>query len=110
MLSRIPHQDSQLAYVACQMQFGADRSHRACVEAFGVAWEEILQCVNDDFATKQQLAFERVSGPVLQVTRWVPTVAYNEQITVYSHTGNSPPLKDILCSYCSNSHPMCQQG
>ncbi|KAL7035430.1 hypothetical protein ACKWTF_008363 [Chironomus riparius] len=109
MLSRMPHQDTQVSYVTCQMQVGADRTHKACVEAFGVSWDEILQCVQSDFATKQQLGFERISGPVLQNTRWVPTIAYNGQITEYSHSGNSPPLKDVLCYYCSNSNPACQQ-
>lgn len=109
MLSRIAQQDTQLAYVACQMQFGADRTHQACVEAFGVSWEEILQCVADDFSTKQQLAFERITGQVLQKTRWVPTVIYNGQLTDYSHTGNSPPLKDVLCQLCSGSNPVCHQ-
>lgn len=109
MLSRLPHQDTQVSYVACQMQFGSDRSHQTCVEAFGVSWQEILQCVQSDFGTKHQLGYERITGPVLQQTSWVPTVVYNGQLTDYSHTGNSPPLKDILCQLCSNSNPACQK-
>ena len=43
------------------MQAGADRSHRTCVEAFGVSWNEIVQCVESDFATNQQLEYEKMS-------------------------------------------------
>lgn len=100
-------QDTQVAYVSCQMQTGADRTHQACVEAFGVNWNEILQCVESSFAVKQQLGFERITNPVLQSTNWVPTVIYNGQLTDYSHTGNSPPLKDIICSLISNNNPSC---
>lgn len=52
----------QVEYVSCQMTPHADRSHRSCVEAFGVDWNEILQCVESDFATQQQLGFEQVTG------------------------------------------------
>lgn len=107
MLSRMPHQDTQIAYAACQMKIGADRTHKTCVEAFGVSWQDILQCVGSDFATRQQLEFERVSGPVLAATRWVPSVIYNGQISQYTHTGRSPPLKNILCELSSNSKEIC---
>lgn len=52
----------QVEYVSCQMTPHADRSHRSCVEAFAVDWNEILQCVESDFATQQQLGFEQVTG------------------------------------------------
>ncbi|KAG5681786.1 hypothetical protein PVAND_011194 [Polypedilum vanderplanki] len=107
MLARIRDQDTQVSYVACQMQFGADRTHQACVEAFGVSWNEILQCVGGEFATKQQLGFERVTTPVLRTTNWVPSIVYNNQITDYTHSGNSPPLKDVICSLISNTNSAC---
>jgi hypothetical protein len=110
MLSRIRDQDTQVGYVACQMQFGADRDHRGCVEDFGVSYDEILQCVGGEFATKRQLAFERITLPVLQYTNWVPSVVYNNQFSEYSHTGNSPPLKDVICSLISNSNPSCLEN
>lgn len=52
----------QVDYVSCQMVTGADRTHQACVEAFGVSWNEILQCVESEFATSQQLEYERITS------------------------------------------------
>lgn len=107
MLSRLPDQDTQMAYVGCQMQFGADRSHRTCVEGFGVAWSEIMQCVESGFATQRQLDFERHSSPVLKVTKWVPTIVYNGQLTENSHTGKAAPLKNVLCGLIANNNQAC---
>lgn len=49
------------------MQFGEgtnvkDRTHQQCVEAFGVDWNEILQCVGSEFASRQQLAYEQITS------------------------------------------------
>lgn len=98
----------QVQYVSCQMQFNADRSHRACVEAFGVSWDEILQCVQSDFATNQQLGFEQITAPVLAQTKWVPTIAYNGKINELSHSGRAPPLKKIICDFIYNTNPACK--
>lgn len=98
----------QLSYVACQMRFGADRTHKPCVESFGASWEEILQCVESDFSTNQQLEYERSTTPVLAQTSWVPTVVYNGKITEFSHTDNAPPLKDVLCNLIHNTNSACK--
>jgi hypothetical protein len=98
----------QVAYVGCQMTSGSDRTHQACVEAFGVSYEEILQCVESDFATNQQLGYEQITTPVLTETNWVPTIVYNGKITEFSHTGNAPALKEVLCSLIHNTNPVCR--
>lgn len=90
------------------MTAGADRTHQTCVEAFGVSWDEILQCVASDFATRQQLEYEQITTPVLAQTNWVPTIAYNGKITELSHTGNAPPLKEVLCGLIYNTNPACK--
>lgn len=107
MLSRIADQDTRVDYVACQMQFGADRAHRKCVEAFGVSYDEIAQCARSEYGANLLQGFEGVTGQVLQHTNWVPSIIYNQQISELSHTGNAPPLKDIICSFISNSHTAC---
>jgi len=107
MLARIPDQDSKFDYISCQMVTGADRTHRECVEAFGMSWEEIAQCAASDFATNQQLEYERISTPVIQHFNWVPTVVYNGQITDISHTGRAAPLKEIICDFIHNTNPAC---
>lgn len=109
------------------MQSGADRTHKACVDLFGVDWNEILTCVQSDFATNQQLGYEQVTceyfyflskafsyyfvlhfaAPVIAATNWVPTIAYNREITELSHSGNAPPLKEILCDKIYNTNPAC---
>jgi hypothetical protein len=103
------HNFQQVEYVSCQMVAGADRSHRACVEAFGVPWNEILQCVQSEFATSQQLEFEQSTAPALALTNWVPTIAYNGKVTEISHTGNAPPLKNILCDLIYNTNLACRK-
>jgi hypothetical protein len=80
MLARIPDQDTvissckssqwpqppttfflqQMNYVACQMA-ALERSHQPCVEAFGVSFNDILQCVESEFATRQQLEYEQIT-------------------------------------------------
>lgn len=47
------------------MSADADRSHRTCVEALGFSWDEIAQCAQSDFATNQQLEYEKISGNFL---------------------------------------------
>lgn len=109
------------------MRADADRSHRACVEAFGVSWDEIEQCTGSDFATNQQLDYEKITGelslsanlkcfikshlsilaPVIAQFNWVPTIVYNGQISEISHTGRAPPLKEILCDFIHNTNPAC---
>jgi hypothetical protein len=49
-----------MSYVACQMAT-VERTHQPCVEAFGVSFNEILQCVESEFATRQQLEFEQIT-------------------------------------------------
>lgn len=120
----------QLDYVACQMTAGSDRTHQTCVEAFGVPWNEILQCVESEFATRQQLEYEQITReslfvwpkpvhalihktlfffavPVLEAFNWVPTIAYNGKITELSHSGRAPPLKEIICEMIHNTNPAC---
>lgn len=94
------------------MQFNSDRDHRSCVEAFGVPYSEILQCVNSQQAINQQLEYEKITIPVLQNTNWVPSVLYNGQLTQYSSAGRSgvPQLIEILCQLCDNNNPVCVQG
>lgn len=108
------------------MQFEADRTHQTCVESFGVSWNEILACVQSDFATNQQLGYEQVTcecftfrlernfefllhilAPVIAETNWVPTIAYNGAIDELSHSGRAPPLKEILCDKIYNTNPAC---
>lgn len=89
------------------MVTGADRTHQACVEAFGVSWPEILQCVESEFATKQQLEYEQITAPVLQVTNWVPTIIYNGQLTSDSHTRDGRPFQVVICEMIQNKHPSC---
>lgn len=111
------------------MQFGADRTHQACVESFGADWNEILACVQSDFATNQQLGYEQVTcecfsfyskhvvwflflyilfiAPVIADTNWVPTIAYNSEINALSHSRDAGPLKDILCGKIHNTNPAC---
>jgi hypothetical protein len=109
MLSKIRDQDTQVAYAGCQMQFDADRTHRTCVEAFGVSWNEILNCAGSDFANNQQLEFERITKPVLSQTNWVPSVIFNGQLNEYTrYSSSTPPLKDIICAFISNSNPACE--
>lgn len=92
------------------MQIGGDRTHQTCVENFGFSWEDILKCVESDFATKQQLAFERVTSPILSITSWVPSVIYNGEMSDYTHTGRSPKLlKEVLCELSSNSKSICNE-
>jgi hypothetical protein len=93
------------------MQIGADRDHRSCVEAFGVSYNDILQCVASQQATEQQLAYEVITMPVLQNTNWVPSVLYNGQLTEYTSAGRQgvPQLITILCELCQNSNPVCSQ-
>lgn len=114
MLSRFPDQDFQVAYVACQMQFvdgKINADHQHCVEAFGVNYNEILQCVQSQQATQQQINYEAITKPVLEYTNWVPSVLYNGQITEYTSAGRTgvPQLIDILCQLCSNNNPACPQ-
>lgn len=114
MLSRLRDQDLQVAYVTCQMQFTADginADHQRCVEAFGVNYNDILQCAASQQATEQQLGYEKITLPVLQNTNWVPSVLYNGQITEYTSAGRAgvPLLLDILCQLCSNNNAACQQ-
>lgn len=92
------------------MATGADRSHKTCVEAFGVSWDEILQCVESEFATRQQLDFEKHTTPVITQTNWVPTIVYDGKINELSHTGNAPPLKDVLCGLIYNTNPACKEA
>lgn len=90
------------------MRSTADRTHQACVEAFGVPWAEILQCVESEFATKQQLDFEQATSPVLQQTNWVPTIIYDGKITTDSHTGNGRALHEVICEMINNNNPACK--
>lgn len=90
------------------MRFGADRTHKPCVESFGVSWEEILQCVDSDFSTTQQLGYERSTTPVITQTNWVPTVVYNGKLNEYSHTGKAPAIKEVLCNLIQNTNSACK--
>lgn len=90
-----------------------DKSHRACVEAFGVSYNEILQCAASEEATQQQLYFESLTTtPVLQYTNWVPSVTFNGAVTEYSAMGRQgvPRLLDVLCQLCDNNNPACSQS
>ncbi|CRK98817.1 CLUMA_CG012046, isoform A [Clunio marinus] len=108
MLSRILDQDTQFAYLSCQMVIGADRTHQTCVEQFGFDWNEIVQCTQSEFATRQQLGYEQITTPVLQQTNWVPTIAYNGRIDENSIGGRAPPLKELLCDLIYNTNPACK--
>jgi hypothetical protein len=90
------------------MTVGTDKTHQTCVEAFGVPWNEILECAASEFATNQQLSYEQITASVLAQTNWVPTVAYNGKISPLSHTGNAPPLKEVLCGMIYNTNPACK--
>lgn len=90
------------------MTFGSDASHQPCVEQFGVPWAEILACTDSDFATNQQLTYEKHTKPVVDNTNWVPTIVYNGEITDFSNTGKAPALKEVLCSLIYNTNPACK--
>lgn len=49
-----------MSYVACQMA-RLQPDHQPCVEAFGISFDEILQCVESEFATRQQLDYEQIT-------------------------------------------------
>lgn len=98
----------KVAYVGCQMRLDSDRTYQTCVEEFGFSWNEILQCAQSESATSQQLDYEQISVPVMEVYNWVPTVAYNGKVTELSHTGRAPPLKEILCDLIYNTNPACK--
>lgn len=88
------------------MSPGTDLTHRACVEEFGFSWDEIVTCSNSDFAVQTLLEWERISAPVMAITDWVPTVAYNGEVNELSAIG-APPLRDILCTFVAGSTPAC---
>ena len=97
-----------MAYVACQMA-SVSADHQPCVESFGISWNDITQCVASDFATRQQLGYEQVTLPVLEVTDWVPSIAYNGRITELSRADRDYQLKEIICNFIYNTNPACQQ-
>lgn len=51
-----------MAYVACQMRIGADPTHQECVEEAGYFWFYIYECAQGDFAVRQMLTFEQMTG------------------------------------------------
>jgi len=108
VLNSIRDQDTQLAYVACQMNHEADSGHRPCVEQFGFSFDDISECVASDFATQQQLGYEQITLPILNATNWVPSVTYNGKLTENSHIGQALPLLDVLCGLISNTNPACR--
>lgn len=88
-----------MQYLRCQMQTGADRTHRACVEQFGFVYDSMLECAESEWAYNMQLSYEQITTPQLIKTNWVPTILYNGQTTKDSHTGKSPVLRNVLCEF-----------
>lgn len=51
-----------MEYVACQMRSGSDPTHQACVEETGMLFYHVEECAAGDFAIKQMLTFEQMTG------------------------------------------------
>lgn len=80
------------------------RDPKICVKQFGFSWNEILDCVNSDAATQQQLHFEELTMPVLSIRYGVPTITLNGKIPDYA-SGKS--LLEFLCEIVDN--PKCNE-
>lgn len=69
----------RMAYVACQMQGGADRTHETCVTQMGYLWYHIIECASYDIGMDQQLRFEQISSEFCYCFRffWFLIISYH---------------------------------
>lgn len=108
VLNRLPEQDAQVNYVACQMKsYNNDRGHQNCVRAIGLDWNEIYNCAVGPEGTHYALHYEKLTTQVVHsVTKWVPSIVYNHRITE-NCCSKAQDFQSIICGYIYNANPVC---
>ncbi|CAO1408492.1 unnamed protein product [Diamesa tonsa] len=69
------NQDLQTSYIICAMDFGKDQSK--CIEDAGLNVADAMACFHGPKGIELQLQTEKDSGPIIQKSRFVPTIVYN---------------------------------
>ena len=69
------NQDLQTSYIICAMDFSKDQNK--CIEDAGLDLADTLACFHGQRGIELQLQTEKDSGPVINQSRFVPTIVYN---------------------------------
>ena len=97
-------QHSQVEYVACQMQFGADEL--SCGQSHLPGGDDAIeQCIYGGDGTQLQLEAERQTNTIKP--RFVPTIVYNGIFDQRLQDRSQYDFKGVVCELLQNAPESC---
>jgi len=103
------NRDASMAYVACQMASGAERTGQECAARVGVDYGQVAQCFNDGLGTRLQLGAEKATHEIaFPYPKFVPTIVYNKRFDQYLQNRSLNDFTGVVCELIRNQAPVCR--